>query len=180
MTNTKSWGPTLLRLAVGTVFLAHGSQKLFVFHFAGVTQFFTHAGIPLPAVSAVVVTLVEFLGGLALILGLGTRIAATFLAINMLGAIALVHLRGGFFLPTGFEYAFTMLFANVALVLNGPGALPLSSGSWSNRNSERSRHQCRVKRLWRENPLPSLRDSCVSRSSPGTYGPGYFLTPLQG
>lgn len=127
MNNTKSWGTTLIRLAVGTVFLAHGAQKLFVFHFAGVTQFFTQAGIPLPALSAVVVTLVEFFGGLALILGLGTRIAAALLAVNMLGAIAFVHFKGGFFLPAGAEYAFTMLFANVAIVLNGAGALALDN-----------------------------------------------------
>ncbi len=127
MTGMRNWGTTLVRLAVGTVFLVHGSQKLFVFHFAGVTQFFAHAGIPLPSVSAVVVTLVEFLGGLALVLGLGTRVAATFLAINMLGAITLVHLKNGFFLPTGFEYAFTLLLVNAGLVLSGPGALAVDN-----------------------------------------------------
>src|SRR5512146_315922 len=127
MTGMRNWGTTLVRLAVGTVFLVHGSQKLFVFHFAGVTQFFAQAGIPLPSVSAVVVTLVEFLGGLALVLGLGTRVAATFLAINMLGAITLVHLKNGFFLPTGFEYAFTLLLVNVGLVLSGPGALAVDN-----------------------------------------------------
>lgn len=125
--NTQSWGPTLARLAVGIVFLAHGSQKLFVSHFSGVTQFFTHAGIPLPGISAIVVTLVEFFGGLALILGLGTRLAATLLAIDMLGAIALVHLKNGFFLPTGFEYAFTLLLVNVGLVISGPGALAIDN-----------------------------------------------------
>ncbi len=121
--HTKSLGITLFRLAVGTVFLAHGGQKLFVYHFAGVAQFFAHAGIPLPTLSAVVVTLVEFFGGLALIFGLGTRIAAALLAIDMIGAIVLVHAKHGFFLPTGFEYAFTMLLANIGLILTGPGAL---------------------------------------------------------
>ncbi len=127
MNNTRSWGITLARLAVGTVFLAHGAQKLFVFHFAGVIGFFTQAGIPLPAVSAVVVTLVEFFGGLALVLGLGTRIAAALIAIEMLGAIVLVHLKGGFFLPRGFEYAFTLLLVNAGLVLTGAGALALDN-----------------------------------------------------
>ncbi len=127
MTRIREWGTTLVRLAVGTVFLAHGSQKLFVFHFAGVTQFFTQAGIPLPSVSAVVVTLVEFFGGVALGLGLGTRVAATLLAINMLGAISLVHFKNGFFLPTGFEYAFTLLLVNAGLVLSGPGTLALDN-----------------------------------------------------
>ena len=69
ISSSPSWGTTVLRVIVGVIFLVHGSQKLFSFGFSGVTAFFTHAGIPLPAVSAPVVTLVEFLGGLALILG---------------------------------------------------------------------------------------------------------------
>ncbi len=127
MTVMRSWGITLARLAVGVVFLAHGAQKLFVYHFSGVAQSFGHMGIPLPGFSAVVVTLVEFFGGLALILGLGTRIAAALIAIDMLGAIAFVHFKGGFFLPRGFEYAFTMLMVNAGLVLAGAGAMALDN-----------------------------------------------------
>ncbi len=115
-------GIAVLRWIVGVVFLVHGGQKLFVFHFAGTAAFFTKAGIPLPEVSAVVVTLVEFLGGAALILGLGTRGAAVLLAINMLGAIYFVHGRNGFFLQGGgYEYALAMLVSNVSLALSGPG-----------------------------------------------------------
>ena len=115
-------GIAFLRWVVGVVFLVHGGQKLFVFHFAGTAAFFTKAGIPLPDVSAVVVTLVEFLGGAALILGLGTRVAAFLLAINMLGAICFVHGRNGFFLQSGgYEYALAMLVSNVSLALTGPG-----------------------------------------------------------
>ncbi len=136
MTGIRDWGTTLVRLAVGIVFLAHGSQKLFVFHFAGVTQAFAHMGIPLPSVSAVVVTLVEFLGGLALVLGLGTRVAATLLFINMLGAISLVHFKNGFFLPTGFEYAFTLLLVNAGLVLSGPGAMAVDNVLHRGRTTE--------------------------------------------
>ena len=125
MSNTSSspsWGTTVLRVIVGVVFLVHGSQKLFSFGFSGVTAFFTHAGIPLPAVAAPVVTLVEFLGGMALILGVGTRVAALLLACDMLGAIVFVHFKGGFFMPTGYEFALTMLAANLSLALTGSGA----------------------------------------------------------
>jgi len=125
MNNTSSspsWGTTVLRVIVGVVFLVHGSQKLFSFGFSGVTAFFTHAGIPLPVVSAPLVTLVEFLGGLALILAVGTRIAALLLACDMLGAIVFVHFKNGFFMPTGYEFALTMLAANLSLALTGPGA----------------------------------------------------------
>jgi putative oxidoreductase len=109
-------------VVVGIAFLMHGWQKLFVLHFAGVAGFFGHLGIPLPMVAAVVVTLVEFLGGIALVLGLFTRWAAWLLAIDMVVAILQVHLKGGFFLPQGYEYALALLAANIALALTGPGA----------------------------------------------------------
>ncbi len=120
-------GIALVRFIVGLVFLVHGSQKLFVFGFHGVQMFFTQGHIPLPAASAVVVTLVEFLGGVALILGLGTRIAAALIAINMLGAIVFVHLKGGFFAPAGFEYPLTLLIASAGLAIAGSGAFALDN-----------------------------------------------------
>lgn len=125
--NSKSeWGIALLRIVVGVVFLMHGGQKLFVYGFPGVTGAMAHLGIPAPGVSAVVVTLVEFLGGAALLLGLLTRWAAGVIAVEMLVAFLAVHLKGGFFLPNGFEYALTMLAANITLVLTGPGAAALN------------------------------------------------------
>ncbi len=120
--SSQAWGITVLRVAVAIVFLMHGGQKLFVFGFHGVAGFMGQLGIPLPGFSAVVVTLVEFVGGLALLFGVATRLAALLLAIDMVVAILTVHLRHGFFLPMGFEFALTMLLANVALVLTGAGA----------------------------------------------------------
>ncbi len=120
-------GIAFLRVVVGVVFLAHGWQKLFVLGFASVAGKMQQLGMPLPMPSAVVVTLVEFLGGLGLILGLRARWAAFFISIDMLVAVLAVHLRGGLFLPRGFEYALTLLAASVALTLLGPGALALDS-----------------------------------------------------
>ncbi len=121
--NMRAWGLTILRVVVGIVFLKHGSQKLFTFGFHGVAGMFAHFGIPLPAVSAVVVTLVEFLGGLALIFGAATRFAAALIAIDMSVAILVVHAKNGFFAPTGFEYPLTLLAANLCLLLAGAGML---------------------------------------------------------
>jgi putative oxidoreductase len=117
----QGWGITVLRIAVGIVFAAHGGQKLFVSGFGNVAGFMGKVGIPAPMLAAVVVTLVEFLGGLALLVGAFTRWAAALLAIDMLVAILTVHLKAGFFLPAGFEFAFTLFAANVALILLGSG-----------------------------------------------------------
>lgn len=120
-TRWQGWGITILRVAVGIVFVAHGGQKLFVLGFGNVAGFMGKIGIPAPMLAAIVVTLVEFLGGLALVLGSFTRWAAALLAINMLVAIPAVHLKAGFFLPAGFEFALTLFAANVALLLLGSG-----------------------------------------------------------
>ena len=133
----QSFGIAALRVMVGVVLLAHGLQKLLMFGFAGTAGFFAHAGIPLPMLSAVLSIGAEFLGGLALILGLFTRPAAAILAFNMTVAVLAVHLKGGFFLPAGFEYALTLLVANMALVLTGAGAFAIDNvvhatrGAWN-------------------------------------------------
>jgi len=121
-TRFEGWGITFLRVVVGIIFLVHGGQKLFIFGLRNVATFMHQLGIPFPLLSAVVVTIVEFVGGLALVLGLFTRWTAFLNAIDMLVAVLAVHLRGGFFLPKGFEYALTLLAASVALALVGPGA----------------------------------------------------------
>ena len=121
----QSLGLAVLRIVVGIVFFAHGYQKVFTFGFQGVTGMFGHMGFPLPAVSAVVVILVEFVGGILLITGLATRLPAALLAIDMLVAILAVHIKHGFFNPMGVEFPLALLAACICLALSGGGAASL-------------------------------------------------------
>jgi len=122
----QSWGITVLRIVIGFVFLMHGWQKFFQYGLDGVGGAFTQLGIPLPYFSAILAATAEGLGGLLLLLGLGTRFAAVLLAFTMLVAWLTAH-RSGFFLPAGGEYAITLLGASVALILTGPGKLALDN-----------------------------------------------------
>ncbi len=123
----QAWGVAILRVVVGIVFLVHGAQKLFVIGVPGVAAFLGDLGIPFPTLSATTVSGVEFLGGLALVLGLFARWAAGLLAINMAVALLTVHLKGGFFVPEGFEFVLTLLAACLALACLGSGALSVDA-----------------------------------------------------
>ena len=118
----QSLGLAILRVLVGVVFAAHGYQKLFTFGIAGVTDGFTKMGVPMPTITAPLVGCLEFAGGLALIVGLLTRLVALGLAIDMLGAMFLVHLANGFFLPTGYEFVLLLCAASLTLVVGGAGS----------------------------------------------------------
>ncbi len=123
----QGWGLAILRVVVGIVFLVHGFQKLFLMGFGGVAGMMEGLGVPAPGLFAVIVTLVELLGGLALILGLFTRVVAIPLAMDMLVATLTVHLPNGFsVLPNGgYEFTLVLLAASVALTVAGPGEAAL-------------------------------------------------------
>ena len=123
----QGWGLTILRVVVGIVFLVHGFQKLFLMGFDGVAGMMEGLGVPGPGLFAVIVTLVELLGGLSLILGLFTRFAAIPLAVDMLVATLTVHLPNGFsVLPNGgYEFTLVLLAASVALAVAWPGEAAL-------------------------------------------------------
>jgi putative oxidoreductase len=125
-TRTAPYAALVLRLALGVLFVAHVGLKVFVFTPTGTAQFFGSLG--LPPVLAYVVIAWEFLGGLALILGVWPRIAALVLIPDLLGAIVTVHGAAGFFFDNahgGWEYPALWIvgLAAVALIGDGPFAL---------------------------------------------------------
>jgi len=117
----------LVRIITGIMFLAHGYQKLFVFGLSGITAGFTKMGAPMPTITAPLVTFLEFFGGIGLIIGLLTRLIALGLVVDMLGAILIVHLANGFFLPTGYEFVLMLMVSSLALAIGGPGRFSVDS-----------------------------------------------------
>lgn len=135
---SQSKSMVILRLALGIVFFAHGSQKLLGwfggYGWAGTVGFFVKSfGIPAPLAELSI--LVEFFGGLAIILGLLTRSAALALAINVLVAMFKVHLPNGFFLNGanyGIEYVFTLFMIALYLLVKGAGAFSIDKAIYNN------------------------------------------------
>ena len=122
-------GLLLLRLAAGLIFVMHGYQKFFMNTVAGTAQFFGSIGVPLPGVTAPLVAGIELIGGLLLILGLFPRVVGALLAVNMLVAILLVHVSGGFFNPNGVEFPLLLLAASATLALTGAGRYRLGKSA---------------------------------------------------
>ncbi|MGO9574233.1 MAG: DoxX family protein, partial [Terriglobales bacterium] len=119
---------TILRFVLGVVFFAHGAQKMLGwfggYGFHGTMGFFEHIGMPAPVAFLVICT--EFFGGLGLIVGLLTRIAAPGIGGEMIGAIFIVHLPNGFFMNwfgnqkgEGVEYHLLVIAIAAALLLRG-------------------------------------------------------------
>jgi putative oxidoreductase len=132
--------PTVLRIILGVVFFAHGAQKMLGwfggYGFRGTMGFFTH-GAHIPAPFAFLAICAEFFGGLGLILGFLTRIAAFGVGCNMVVALFMVHLHNGFFMnwtgtkhAEGFEYHLLALALVFAILVRGAGALSLDRLFW--------------------------------------------------
>ena len=121
----------VLRMGLGAVFFAHGAQKLFGwfggYGFSGTMGFLT-GSLGIPALFAFLVIMAEFFGALGLLSGLLTRVSAFGIAIVMVVAILMIHLRYGFFMNwsgkqqgEGIEYHILVLTISTVLMINGGG-----------------------------------------------------------
>lgn len=129
----KDFAPLVLRLVLAVVIFPHGAQKVLGW-FGGYgwdgTMGYLTGTIGLPTAIAALVILIEFLGPIALLLGLCTRLAALGIIAVMVGAVRTVHQANGFFMNwsgkqagEGFEYHLLAIAIGVALLLLGAGAL---------------------------------------------------------
>lgn len=122
---TAPYATFLLRVSLGLMFLAHAGVKLFVFTPAGTVGFFASLGLP-PALAYLVMA-AEIAGGVALILGVWTRVVALLLAPVLLGAVAIVHGGNGWlFTNAGGGWEFPMFWTVGLLALAGIG-----DGAWA-------------------------------------------------
>jgi len=113
---------TILRIVTGFLFAAHGWQKFNEFTIAGTQAAFTQMGVPAANMVAPVVATLELVGGVALILGVLTRVFAALLAVNMVGALFLVHAPAGIYVETGgYELVLILAAAAAAVALVGAG-----------------------------------------------------------
>ncbi len=116
-----SFAPLVLRLALGVIFLTHGVLKFM--QFSATIQFFSSIGIPLAGVVAPLIALLEIVGGLGLILGVGTRLFAALLTGELLIAILTARWSTGF--VGGYEFELALIAGLISLLLSGPGRLAL-------------------------------------------------------
>ena len=118
----KEYAPVVLRVVVGLLFAVHGYQKLTLMGVDAFAGMLAGMGIPLAGVMAWVVILTEVIGGIALVLGIGSRHFSTLLAIIMTVAILKVKLVKGW---GEYNYDLMLLIACISLILSGPGPLAL-------------------------------------------------------
>ncbi|WP_419993517.1 DoxX family protein [Streptomyces boninensis] len=140
---TRDVGLLLLRLVLGVIMVGHGTQKLFgYFNGPGLDKAglgFKAMGYPAGKTMAAIAGLSETLGGVGLIFGFLTPLAAAAVLGTMMNAMA-VH-WGGFFAPKGLEYELMLAAAAAALCLTGPGRLSVDNYLPRLRDESRAAHR---------------------------------------
>jgi putative oxidoreductase len=127
---------TILRIILGFLFAAHGWQKFNEFTIAGTQASFAKMGVPAAEIAAPAVAVLELAGGIALIVGILTRVVAALLAVDMLGALFLVHAPAGVFASAGgYELVLVLAAAALAVALTGAGRISVDRALFGRKNS---------------------------------------------
>ena len=124
MSASDSWGLLGLRLVTGMIFIAHGLPKFGFMADSGIEStaaWLGGLGVPFPTLSAILVASSETIGGMMLIVGFMTRIAAATQVFAMLIAVFLVHWSNGLMGSGGYQWALLMTAAAFALMMDGAG-----------------------------------------------------------
>jgi putative oxidoreductase len=133
----RDWAFLILRLGIGSAFIVHGYSKLFPAGPGGFAGFVQSLGFPAPLFFAWVVTIVEFFGGIAMIIGLLVRLVGALMVIEMLVTTIRVKMAGGTgfveMQGTGWEIDFLLMCIAAALTLAGAGAISLDAALRSRR-----------------------------------------------
>lgn len=128
---------TILRVIVGFIFAAHGWQKFTEFTIAGTQATFGKMGVPAADVVAPIVATIELVGGIALIAGVLTRVFGALLALDMLGALFLVHAPAGLFAEKGgYELVLALAAAAAAVALTGAGRISIDAAVFGRQGSK--------------------------------------------
>ncbi|MGM7776582.1 DoxX family protein [Arthrobacter sp. KNU-44] len=128
---------TVLRVIVGFIFAAHGWQKFTEFTIAGTQAAFGKMGVPAADVVAPIVATIELVGGIALIAGVLTRVFGALLALDMLGALFLVHAPAGLFADKGgYELVLALAAAAAAVALTGAGRISIDAAVFGRQGSK--------------------------------------------
>jgi putative oxidoreductase len=118
----RSAGILVARIGLGIIFLAHGLQKFQQSGWAGPKAGFEMMDVPLPSVSAFVVTWLEILGGIALIAGAATPIIGALFFLDMLGALFVTHIDNGIWVSDGgYELVLSLGMGALLLAVVGAG-----------------------------------------------------------
>jgi len=141
----KDWAPVFLRVSLGLLFITHGYGKIFgtagigdflmslgipqgIFSgIAGFTGYLEQLGVPGPGFFAVLIGLIEFVGGIGLLLGLFTRLSALFLAVEFAVVVVFVHIINFPLAGAGWESILPYLGGLLALLVMGPGMWSLEN-----------------------------------------------------
>ncbi|MGV6394225.1 DoxX family protein [Pseudomonas caspiana] len=129
-TTRAGFGLTVVRILVGIIFVAHGSQKLFGafggYGLEGTGQYMASLGLTPGYLMALLSGSAEFFGGLGLVVGLLARPAAVVLAATLVVAIFSVHISHGLFMANnGYEFALALLGGVIAVLIEGAGKFSL-------------------------------------------------------